>query len=125
MRPRTLIAGLALGRLAIGAALAAKPEGAFGAGWVGERTARKPAPTLLLRAVGARDAAVALGTLATLRVGGPLRPWLLAATLADVTDLLATFAAGDAVPVQGRVGVGVLAAGAAGAQLALVPRVTA
>lgn len=115
---RTQIAGLALGRLALGVALVAAPRAAVGAGWVGAE-AERPVTATLLRAVGARDMAVALATLAALRNGSPLKPLLVGASLADGTDLVATLLAGKAVPTQGRVGVGALAGGALVAQLAL------
>ena len=44
--------------------------------------------------------ALGLGTLGALRKGGPLRPWLLGATLADVTDLVATVRNRSAIPAR-------------------------
>jgi hypothetical protein len=120
MRPRALLTTLALGRLAIGAGLTAKPDGPLGAGWVGAAESSRPTSAMLFRAVGARDMALALGTLAALRQGSRLRPWLLAATLADVADLLATFAAGRAVPLQGKATIVAFAGGAIAGQLSLV-----
>jgi hypothetical protein len=118
MSTRTQIMALALGRLAIGAALVVAPRSPVGSGWVGD-DAERPSASLLMRAVGARDVALALGTLATLRQGGALRPWLIGASLADATDLVATLAAGKAVPAQGRAGIAVLASGALVQQLAI------
>jgi hypothetical protein len=118
MSSRILLTTLAAGRLAIGAALVAKPQSQVGAGWVGE-DAQRPTAAVLLRAVGARDMALALGTLAAQRSGGALRPWLLTATLADATDLVATFAAGAAVPKQAKALIALLAGGAIVQQLAL------
>jgi hypothetical protein len=119
MNPRTIAASVAIGRLAIGAALTAKPESEAGAGWVGFEEAQRPATKLLFRSVGARDMALGLGTLGALRKGTPLRPWLLGATLADVTDLLATVGSGKAIPIKGRVTLVALAGGAIVAQLAV------
>jgi hypothetical protein len=120
MRPRTLLLGVALGRLAIGVALVVRPDGPMGAGWVGEAEARRPGPALLIRAIGARDVALALGTVAARRTGASLRPWLLGASLADAADLLGTLAAGRAVPRSGRLGVPLLAGGAIAAQIAVL-----
>jgi hypothetical protein len=121
---RTQIIGLALGRLALGTALLAAPRGLVGAAWIG-RDAERSTSSILLRAVGARDVALALGTLVALRQGGALRPWLLTASIADATDVLATLKAGDAVPAQGRAAVGALGGGAFAQQLALARAVDA
>jgi hypothetical protein len=120
MKPHSMLLGVALGRLAIGGALVVRPDGPMGAGWVGEQEARRPAPALLMRAVGARDVVLALGVLAARRTGAPLRPWLLGASVADAADLLGTLAAGRAVPRQGRLGVPLLAGGAIAIQLAVL-----
>lgn len=124
MDPRTTLTCLAVGRLAIGAALVAKPHSQVGTGWIGE-DAKRPTAAVAFRAVGARDMALALGTLATRRSGGPLKPWLLAATLADATDLVATFAAGRAVPKSSKALIALLAGGAIAQQLALTRSVEA
>jgi hypothetical protein len=124
MNPRMMLTGLAIGRLAIGAALVAKPHSQVGTGWIGE-DAKRPTAAVAFRAVGARDMALALGTLATRRSGGPLKPWLLAATLADATDLVATFAAGRAVPKASKAMIALLAGGAIAQQLALTRTVEA
>jgi hypothetical protein len=118
MNPRVMLTTLAAGRLAIGALLVAKPQSQVGTGWIGE-DAKLPSTAVAFRAVGARDMALALGTLAAQRSGSPLKPWLLAATLADATDLVATFAAGKAVPNAGKAMIALLAGGAIVQQLAL------
>jgi hypothetical protein len=125
MNPRTLLTTLAAGRLAIGAALVAKPQSPVGAGWVGGEEANRPSTGLLFRSVGARDMALALGTLGAQRSGSALRPWLLAATLADAVDLVATFKAGKAVPKAGKAAIVLLAGGAIVQQLALARSVEA
>jgi hypothetical protein len=124
MGPRTMLTTLVAGRLAIGALLVAKPQGPVGAGWIGEE-AERPTTALLFRSVGARDMALALGTLAAQRNGSPLKPWLLGATLADTVDLVATFAAGRAVPKAGKAAIALLAGGAIAQQLALTRTVEA
>jgi hypothetical protein len=125
MNPRTLLTTLAAGRLAIGALLVARPQGQVGAGWVGGEEANRPSTGLLFRSVGARDMALALGTLAAQRSGSPLKPWLLGATLADSVDLFATFAAGKAIPKAGRAAIVLLAGGAIVQQLSIVRNVEA
>ncbi len=115
---RTQILGLALGRLAIGAALVAAPRSQVGSGWVGE-DAQRPTVSVMMRGLGARDMALALGTLGALRNGGALKPWLIGASLADATDLAATLGAGKAIPAQGRVAIVALAGMALVQQLAL------
>ncbi|MBB4661440.1 hypothetical protein [Conexibacter arvalis] len=119
MSPRTLVAGIALGRLALGAALLAAPRKVVGPGWIGGE-AERPAAGVLLRAVGARDLALAVGTLAALKQGSSLSPWIVGGALADGADFAATLAAGQAIPTQGRASVGLLAGGAFGAQLGLL-----
>jgi len=125
MNARTTLTTLAAGRLVIGAALVAKPQSQVGAGWVGDEEATRAPTKLLFRSVGARDMALALGTLGAQRSGSPLKPWLLGATLADAVDLFATFAAGRAIPAKGKVAIALLAGGAIAQQLALSRRVEA
>ena len=119
MSPRTLVAGIALGRLVLGAALLAAPRKVVGPGWVGAE-AERPAAGVLLRAVGARDVALAAGTLAALKGGSSLTPWVVGGAIADGADFTATLAAGQAIPPQGRAAVGALAGGALGAQIGLL-----
>jgi len=119
-----MLIGLVGGRLALGAWLVVKPQSLVGTGWIGE-DAKRESVAVPLRAVGARDVALALGTLSAQRTGGPLKPWLIAATLADATDLFATFAAGRAVPKASKALIGLLAGGAIVQQLALARSVEA
>lgn len=119
MSTRTLVGGIALGRLLLGGALLLAPRSVVGPGWVGDEAGR-PAAGVLLRAVGARDVGLALGTLAALRSGAPLTPWVAAGALADGTDLAATVGAGAAVPASARAAVGAIAGGAFGVQMALL-----
>jgi hypothetical protein len=96
---RKLAAALALNRALFGVAYLVEPR-RTGAGWVG-RSARKRGTTVLTRALGARDLALALGALAALRGGGDARGWFAAHALADGSDLAATLAARDDLPRQG------------------------
>lgn len=106
-----LAAVISGGRLAIGAGLIAAPSVAA-SGWIGDDSSR-PATQVALRALGARDAALGVGGLLAARGGGGLRGWMAGAAVSDLTDALASLAAGDALPPRGRVGVIALAAGSA------------
>ena len=99
MIARKLAGALALNRALFGIAYLVEPK-RTGAGWVG-RPARKPGATVLTRALGARDLALALGALAALRAGGDARGWFAAHALADGSDLAATLAVRDELPRQG------------------------
>jgi hypothetical protein len=112
----SLATALGAGRALLGAALLAAPAPILRA-WVGRDDA---SAALLGRAVGARD--VALGAGAVLAAAGEcdLAPWLAAGALADLGDAAATFAAGDAIPRNGRLGTVALAGASAALGLALV-----
>jgi hypothetical protein len=110
---RDLARVLAAGRIAIGAGLLAAPRFSLGM-WIGGGPAdRAVAP--VGRALGAREivlGAMALHVLDTPGAGPGLLRTLAAC---DAVDLLATLAAGRALPVPGRVLVAAMAsAGAAG-----------
>lgn len=111
MQPQTIARILAIGRVAIGAALVAVPARAA-SGWVGE-AARRPGTQVALASVGARD--VALGAGAAWAVGGGdgAKPWLLASAASDLVDLLATLRHRDALSTSAVIGVGALAGGSA------------
>jgi hypothetical protein len=96
---RKLAAALAINRALFGVAYLVEPK-RTGAGWIG-RPARKGGATVLTRALGARDLALALGALAALRGRGDARGWFAAHALADGGDLAATLAARDDLPRQG------------------------
>jgi hypothetical protein len=115
---RTVATGISLGRALIGAALVATPAKAS-EGWIGPE-ADLPATQVVARACGVRDLAIALGTIAALRGGGDVKPWLVAGVVSDAVDLAATLAAGKALPPTGRVGVPVMAGGAVVAGTALL-----
>jgi hypothetical protein len=102
-------------RLSIGAAFVLAPRWAMRP-WIGSR-AEDPGTRLLARALGARDLALAVGTLTA---GGRerRRPWLIAALSADAADLALTLAAGRQLPRRGRALVCVIAG--AGVSLGVV-----
>ena len=74
------------------------------------RDSRRPATQVAIRALGARDLAIGLGTAYTAGQGYGARPWILAGILADAADLAATLRARDALPAF-KVGVVGLVAG--------------
>ena len=97
------------GRIGFGVALILTP-GRVTAPWLG-RDAGRAGTRVLSRGLGARDVALGVGALA---VSEPqLRPWVAAAIVADTADLMATVAAGDSLPLAGRILVGAIASGGA------------
>ena len=96
MTARTLAGLQAAGRILLGGGLAAAPSLVAG-GWVGS-VADRPGGRALATGRGARDVAIALGTLAALRNAHGARPWLRAGMLADAADLAATLRARDGLP---------------------------
>ena len=117
MKPRGLLTQVNAGRVAFGVGLIARPQ--IAAGWVG-RDGEGPGGQVLARALGARDAALGAGTLAALRSGAPLRPWVFGGLLCDATDLLATHAARHRLPRAAAPLIYALAGGALVAGLANV-----
>ena len=111
MEPRSVARILTVGRIAIGAALVAAPARAS-AGWIGA-DAERPATQVPVASLGARDLVLGVGGL----WAEDKRPWLLAAMASDLTDLVVTLRARDALPPLGVIGVGALAGAAAAAGL--------
>ena len=60
--------------------------------WIGP-AAKGPPVKLMVRATGARDLALGLGTLNALREGAPAKGWALAGTASDLLDAAATLLA--------------------------------
>jgi hypothetical protein len=110
MDARTMARGIALGRIALGAAIAIAPARAS-RGWVGEDGAR-PGAQVIGIGLGARDVAVGLGSLLALERGRDARTWFAASVLCDAADAFATFSRRDALPPAGAIGVSALAGGA-------------
>jgi hypothetical protein len=107
--------GLALGRLAIGAALVVAPR-LIGTSWVGEDASRDSAQ-VLARALGVRDMAmglIALHTAAHPQVGPR---WQRTLAGCDAVDLTATLLARRSLPSRGVAGVVALAGGAIAGEL--------
>ena len=80
-RTRTLTALFALGRLAFGVGLIARPD-RVGGGWLGSDSEREPVK-IVLRGLGARDVALSAGALAALGREDRLAPWLAGAIACD------------------------------------------
>lgn len=79
---------LALGRLGFGVVGLVAPR-LFVRSWIGREA--KPYPTnMITRGFAARDIGLAVGTLAALEAGSPVRGWLEGAALSDAGDALGT-----------------------------------
>jgi hypothetical protein len=107
---RNLVRGLALGRIAFGAAMLLKPEEAM-RGWIGGRAASYGGTQTVTRGFGARDLSLGAGALAALMAGRDARDWVLAGAVGDLGDLVATATAED-IPATGRIAVFALAGAA-------------
>jgi hypothetical protein len=108
---RTLARGLATGRIALGLAMFLAPIQASRQ-WLGP-DAERPGTTIAVRALGARDVVLGVGTLASLRHEDsvPTR-WIEGAIVADGADAVASML--SKAPLTGRVlGVGVASVAAA------------
>ena len=109
MRPSSLAIAFGVGRVLFGGAMLAVP-GQVTRAWVGAEDA--PA-VVLARCLGGRDIAIGAGlALATARGRDPSM-WLAGGVLADTIDGIATVAAGDDIPHNGRVATAALAGGSA------------
>jgi hypothetical protein len=100
---------VAAGRIGFGLALILVPERVT-TPWLG-RDADRAGTRVVSRGLGARDLALGAGALTVRET--QLRPWVLAAIVADTADLVATMSAGDTLPLAGRVLVGAVASGGA------------
>ena len=120
MEPQTIARVIAVGRVAIGAALVVVP-GRVGAGWIGD-VSERPGTQVALAAVGARDVALGAGTALAAGGKGGAKAWLLASAGSDVVDLLATLRHREALSPAAVIGVGALAGGSAAAGLWLASR---
>src|SRR4051794_41375485 len=78
---RNLVRGLALGRIAVGVVMLAKPDEAV-RGWIGRRAASYGGTPTVVRGFGARDLSLGAGTLAALIAGQDAPDWGLAGGVA-------------------------------------------
>jgi hypothetical protein len=97
---------IAAARLVAGAIAVARP-GMAARVWVGRTSELDPGASVLGRALGGRDLALAAGALAAARSPDPsqLRRWTGAGTLADATDTAATLLAWSHLPRGYRIAV--------------------
>jgi hypothetical protein len=116
-RTRRLTLLYCAARAAFGLALLGPPSWAA-ARWLGPDAGR-PAVTVAVRGLGARDVALALGAIDAIRRGRTVAPWLVAAAAGDVADIAISLGAGDAIPAKARWGTPALAGASAGAGTAL------
>ena len=96
MTARTLARLQAYGRVALGGGLALAP-GLVAGGWVGGVADKRDGQALAI-GLGARDVALAVGTLRALSSGRGASGWLRAGIVADAADLAGTLRARDALP---------------------------
>ena len=87
---RVTVSAVLLLRVSYGVALIAAPR-RVALRWLGEDVTRAPAQ-IALRALGTREAILHSGALLALRRDAPLRPWLAASVVGDLTDVIATAA---------------------------------
>jgi hypothetical protein len=114
MRRELTMTAIAAGRLGIGVIAAVRP-GLAARSWVDRTAADGTAALVFARALGGRDIALAVGTLAAYRAQdqAELRRWAGMGALADAVDAVATVACWPALPKLNRVLVLTAAAGAA------------
>lgn len=105
MSARRILAAIAIGRVLIGVAMLVLP-GEVARRWLG-RGAAGSESAALTRAVGGRDLAYAIGSLAAVRDGDP-KPWLAAGLLVDGVDSWATLKA-EGVPTTTKLTGGAMA----------------
>jgi hypothetical protein len=108
---RTLTAIASVGRALFGAAFVAAPSEA-GSRWIGP-VAEDERVGILLRAVGARDIALGVGTVRAIAEDRDASGWLLASAASDSIDFAATLAARDGLPARSAAITLVLAGGSA------------
>jgi hypothetical protein len=90
---------LAVNRCAFGLGYLVAPA-RTGRGWV-DRSAADPGTQVMIRGLGVRDLGLGLGALAALQKGDQAaKPWFAAHAAADTADLVATLAAGRALPAR-------------------------
>ena len=80
---------LAAGRTLFGVACLVAPQ--LAEGWIG-KGARNPGARVIIRAFGARDAALGIGTTASIHDAKQLRRWLIVSSGCDAVDFVATLA---------------------------------
>jgi hypothetical protein len=97
---KTLATALGVNRALFGVNYLLRPDQAR-TSWIG-RAARKPGARVMIRSQGVRDVALGGGALrAVVRGTAPeLRAWMVAHTVSDLADLVATWAARKDLPTR-------------------------
>src|SRR3954471_1587737 len=108
LNARAVATQISIARMGFGVAFMVAPA-LTGRMWIGPEAGR-PGTKLFIRALGARDFALGLGTMLAMRHNRPTRGWLEASGLADFADLVVTIMARDEVPATSRVTVYAIAA---------------
>jgi hypothetical protein len=85
---RKQIQALAMTRIGLGAAFLIAP-GQFLRNWLGPK-ADSPVARMMTRYAGGRDVALGVGTALALKHDAPVRGWLEAGSMCDVTDFVVT-----------------------------------
>ena len=117
MSPRSAAAAVLAFRVAYGAALLIAPASVTKR-WLGPSV--NTAPTQVpLQALGAREIVLHGAALLALRAGAPLRPFLAASAVGDVSDVLATTARRGGLPQHAAPASAVVAGGSALLSLAV------
>jgi hypothetical protein len=109
MTARSLARLQAVGRLVLGGGLTLAPALVAG-GWVGGVADKRDGQVLAV-GLGARDMAIAVGTLNALRTRRGAGAWLRAGIAADAADLVATLRARESLPPLAAPAVAALAGG--------------
>jgi hypothetical protein len=89
MAVQNAVRALSAGRVLVGTALCVAPS--LAAHWAGD-DARSAGARVIIRAMGARDAALGIGTLASAGDPAQQRRWLVASGAGDAADFAATLA---------------------------------
>jgi hypothetical protein len=112
---RVVARGIALGRVAYGAALVLAPS-AVARPWIGE-DANRPPVTVVARGLGVRDMVLGLIALHTISHPDVGPRWQRTLAVCDLGDLAATLAVRDALEPRAVAGTVAVAGGAAAAAL--------
>jgi hypothetical protein len=116
-RTRSTVRAIALGRLAIGVSALALP-GLVGRAWIGA-TGGGRGVKALVRALGARDVVIAIGTLIALDDQRPVGHWLWFGAAVDAVDAGATLLAAGNIPMRSLVSVVTMAGAGAATEVKL------
>ncbi|MGH9025969.1 MAG: hypothetical protein ACRDWD_07620 [Acidimicrobiia bacterium] len=122
-RTKSAVRTLALGRLGIGIAALALP-GVVGRAWIGSSGGGRGVKALV-RAFGARDAVIAVGTLIALDDNRPVSHWLWFGAAVDAVDAAATVLAFGNIPTRSLVSVAAMAGAGAATQIRLAQQAEA